>query len=42
MIGKGRLFDLISRTADDVNNPELTIMNVLQNYSTREEKTIFR
>lgn len=38
MIGKGRFFDLISRTADDVNNPETTIINMLQNYNTREEK----
>lgn len=40
MIGKGRFFDLISRTADDVNNPEITIINMLQNYSIREEKYI--
>ncbi len=40
MIGKGRFFDLISRTADDVNNPEITIISMLQNYNMREEKYI--
>lgn len=38
MIGKGRFFDLISRTADDVNNPEITISGMLENYNKREEK----
>ena len=40
MIGKGRFFDLISRTADDVNNPEITVISMLQNYNMREEKYI--
>lgn len=38
MIGKGRLFDIISRTADDVNNVEVTGANMLENFKKREEK----
>ena len=38
MIGKGRLFDIISRTADDVNNVEVTSANMLENFKKREEK----
>lgn len=38
MIGKGKLFDIISRTADDVNNTEITIYNMLENFKTRREK----
>lgn len=38
MIGKGKLFDRISRTADDVNNTDVTIYNMLENFKTREEK----
>ena len=38
MIGKGRFFDLITRTVDDVNNPEITISGMLENYNKREEK----
>ncbi len=38
MIGKGRLFDLISRTADDVNNSEVTVDHMLENFKTRKEK----
>lgn len=38
MIGKGKLFDIISRMADDVNNTDITISNMLDNYTTRKEK----
>ena len=38
MIGKGKLFDIISRMADDVNNTETTIYNMLENFKTRKEK----
>lgn len=38
MIGKGKFFDIISRTADDVNNAEITIDEILRNYNSREEK----
>lgn len=38
MIGKGKFFDLISRTAEDCNNPETLIDTVVQNYTTRLEK----
>lgn len=38
MIGKGKLFDIISRMADDVNNPEITIYSILENFKTRKEK----
>lgn len=38
MIGKGKLFDIISRTADDVNNTEITIYNMLENFKHRKEK----
>ena len=38
MIGKGKLFDIISRMADDVNNTETTIHNMLENFTSRKEK----
>ena len=38
MIGKGKFFDLISRTADDINSTDLTIDEILNNYKEREEK----
>ena len=38
MIGKGKFFDLISRTADDVNNAETTISGVMDNFNIRLEK----
>ncbi len=38
MIGKGKLFDIISRTADDVNNTEITNYTMLENYKLRREK----
>ena len=38
MIGKGKFFDLITRTIDDVNNPEISISSMLENYNKREEK----
>ena len=38
MIGKGKLFDIISRTADDVNNIDITIYNMLENFKIRKEK----
>ena len=38
MIGKGKLFDIISRTADDVNNTEVTIYTMLEKFKTRKEK----
>ena len=38
MIGKGKLFDIISRAADDVNNTEVTIYNMLENFKARKEK----
>ena len=38
MIGKGKLFDIISRTADDVNNMEISIYEMLDNFKKREEK----
>ncbi len=38
MIGKGRFFDIISRTADDANNPENNIDILLQNFKQRYEK----
>lgn len=38
MIGKGKLFDIISRTADDVNNIDVTIYSMLENFKTRKEK----
>ena len=38
MIGKGRFFDLITRTADDLNNPEITIGEAIRNFHAREEK----
>lgn len=38
MIGKGKLFDIISRTVDDVNNMDVTIYTMLENFKTREEK----
>lgn len=38
MIGKGKLFDIISRTADDVNNMEISIYEMLENFKNREEK----
>ena len=38
MIGKGKLFDIISRTSDDVNNADITIYNMLENFKIREEK----
>lgn len=38
MIGKGKLFDIISRTADDVNNPNIQIDDMKENFKTRKEK----
>lgn len=38
MIGKGKLFDIISRTADDVNNINVTVHAMLENFKTRKEK----
>ena len=38
MIGKGKLFDIISRMADDVNNTETTIYNMLENFKNRKVK----
>ena len=38
MIGKGKLFDIISRMADDVNNTEITAYTMLENFKTRKEK----
>ena len=38
MIGKGKFFDIISRTADDVNNAEITIDEIVNNFKKREEK----
>lgn len=38
MIGKGKLFDIISRTADDVNNMDVTVYNMVENFKTRKEK----
>ena len=40
MIGKGRFFDIISRTADDVNNIDITIYNMIENFKIREEKYV--
>lgn len=38
MIGKGKFFDIISRTAEDANNPEVLIDTMVQNYDARLEK----
>ena len=38
MIGKGKIFDIITRTADDVNNMDVTIYSMLENFKTRKEK----
>ena len=38
MIVKEKFFDIISRTADDVNNPDLTIDEIIRYYKEREEK----
>lgn len=38
MIGKGKLFDIISRMADDVNNTEVTTYTMLENFKIRKEK----
>lgn len=38
MIGKGKLFDIISRIADDVNNTEVTTYEMIENFKTRKEK----
>ena len=38
MIGKGEWFDLISRTAKDLNNPALSIPESMRNYHVREDK----
>lgn len=38
MIGKGKLFDIISRMSDDVNNTEVTTYTMLENFKTRKEK----
>ena len=38
MIGKGKFFDIVSRTADDVNNAEISIDEIINNYKQREEK----
>ena len=38
MIGKGKFFDIISRTSDDVNNMDITIYDMLENYRAREYK----
>ncbi len=40
MIGKGKFFDIISRTAEDCNNPEILIDTMLKNYDKRLEKYI--
>ena len=39
MIGKGKLFDIISRTADDVNNMEISIYEMLDNFKKRTSCT---
>lgn len=38
MIGKGKFFDLISRTAEDMNKPELSISEIMRNFHIREDK----
>ena len=38
MIGKGKFFDIISRTADDANNAEISIKVMLQNFNNRNAK----
>ena len=38
MIGKGKFFDIISRTADDVNNTDITVYELLENFKKRKEK----
>ena len=37
MIGKGRFFDLITKTVEDINNNK-TINETLRNYHEREQK----
>ena len=37
MIGKGRFFDLITKTAEDINNNK-TIREVLENFHERDQK----
>lgn len=38
MIGKGKLFDIISRTAGDANNADVTISDLMENFTNRKEK----
>ena len=38
MIGKGKFFDLITKTVEDTNNPEISMSGMLENYNKREEK----
>ena len=38
MIGKGKYFDIISRTVEDANNPEIPISVMMQKFYDREEK----
>lgn len=38
MIGKGKFFDIISRTADDANNPEMNIPTLVNNFNERSTK----
>ena len=38
MIGKGKFFDLISRTAEDINSTDFTINDVIKRFQEREEK----
>lgn len=38
MIGKGKLFDIISRTAEDVNNIDISFYSMIENFKKRKEK----
>lgn len=38
MIGKGKFFDIISRTADDANNPEINVNTLVNNFNERTIK----
>ena len=38
MIGKGRFFDIISRTADDINDPNKSIGRILDDFLSRKAK----
>lgn len=45
MIGKGRFFDIISRIADDANNPEINVNTLVNKFNERiikREKQINR